>query len=117
MCDDTGEHEDTQKGQRNDEQVEVTVVAFADTVTDPRAVVIEAFDTIVTQAAVRCARWPKDLTREAELELHHLVIDDDFLCSRRRPERRRVGSVRNFCHSRAEFKFAEKMDRQNCNHK
>lgn len=67
MRDDTGKHEDTEEGQRNDEHVEVAIVALADAVPDPGTVVIEPLDTVVTQAAVGGSRRSEDFTREAEL--------------------------------------------------
>lgn len=35
--------------------------------------------TVVTQAAVGGARRPEHLAGEAVLELHHLLVDEDFL--------------------------------------
>ena len=90
MRDDTSEDEDTEEGEGNDEHVEVAIVPLADAVADPGTVVIKSLDAIVTQAAVGGARRSEDLAREAELQLHHLVIDDHLLCSRRRAKRRRV---------------------------
>lgn len=40
---------------------------------------------VVTQAAVGGARRSEHLAGEAVLELHHLVVDEDFLGARRRP--------------------------------
>lgn len=41
--------------------------------------------TVVTQAAVGGARRPEHLAGEAVLELHHLLVDEDFLGSWWRP--------------------------------
>lgn len=38
--------------------------------------------TVVTKAAVGGARWSEHLAGEAVLELHHLLVDEDFLCAR-----------------------------------
>lgn len=37
--------------------------------------------TVVTKAAVGGARRPEHLAGEAVLELHHLLVDEDFLCA------------------------------------
>ena len=49
------------------------------------ACVLQLTHTVVTQAAVGGARRPEHLAGEAVLELHHLLVDDDFLGARRRP--------------------------------
>lgn len=41
--------------------------------------------TVVTQAAVGGARRPEHLAGEAVLELHHLLVDEDFLGAWWRP--------------------------------
>lgn len=41
--------------------------------------------TVVTKAAVGGAGRPEHLAGEAVLELHHLLVDEDFLGARWRP--------------------------------
>ena len=50
-----------------------------------RRVSTQLTHTVVTQAAVGGARRPEHLAGEAVLELHHLLVDEDFLGARRRP--------------------------------
>lgn len=85
MCGHTAEDERRQEGERHDEGVEETVVTFSHTVPHPRAVMVESLHTVVTQAAVRGARRPEHLAGEAVFELHHLLVDEDFLSARWRP--------------------------------
>lgn len=46
---------------------------------------IETVDTVITKAAVRGARWPKDFAREAVLQLHRLTLHEHLLRARRWP--------------------------------
>lgn len=43
MCDDRGEDEDTETGERNDEHVKVSVVSLSNTVSNPGTVMIKSF--------------------------------------------------------------------------
>lgn len=83
MCDDAAEYKRRQKRQGDDEAVEIAVVAFPNAVPHPRAVVIKPLNTVVTQAAVGGPRRTEHLASEAVLELHHLLVDEDLLGSRR----------------------------------
>lgn len=85
MCGHTAEDERRQEGERHDEGVEEAVVAFSHTVPYPWAVMVESLHTVVTQATVGGARRPEHLAGEAVLELHHLLVDEDFLGAWRRP--------------------------------
>lgn len=85
MCGHTAKNERRQEGERHDEGVEETIVAFPHTVAHPRTVMVESLHTVVTQAAVGGAWRPEHLAGEAVLELHHLLVDEDFLGAWWRP--------------------------------
>lgn len=88
VCDDAAKYEGCQKRQRDDEAVEKAVIPFSHTVSHPWAVVIKPLHTVVTQAAVGGSRRAKHFTSEAVFELHHLLVDEDLLGSRRGAIRR-----------------------------
>ena len=67
MCDGADEDEHAVEGERDEEQVEVSVVPPADAVAHPGAVVVEPLDTVVTDGTVACTGWAEYLAREAEL--------------------------------------------------
>lgn len=75
MCGHAAKNKGCMKGQRHDEGVEESVVAFSHTVPHPRAVMVEALHTVVTHSAVSGAGRPEHLTRGAVLEFDHLPID------------------------------------------
>lgn len=83
MCGHAAKNKGCVKGQRHDEGVEESVVAFAHTVPHPRAVMVEALHTVVTHSAVCGARRPEHLTRGAVFEFDHLAVDDHLTSARR----------------------------------
>jgi len=52
----------TEQGQRDKEQIEEAIVAFAHTIGHPRTMVIEFLHAIVAHAAMRRTRWSINLT-------------------------------------------------------
>lgn len=78
MCDDKGKDEDGEEGEGEDEQVEKAVVPPSDAVPHPRTVMVKAFNTVVTQTAVRCSRRPEDFAGEAVFQLDGLTIDENL---------------------------------------
>lgn len=48
VCDDTAKYERCQKRQGNNKAVEKAVIAFAHTVSNPGAVMVKSFNTVVT---------------------------------------------------------------------
>ena len=60
-------YEDAMERQRDEKEVEVSIVPFAHTVANPRTVVVEALNAVVAYRAVRGPRWPKYLAAEAVL--------------------------------------------------
>ena len=74
MGDGAHEDEDAVEGERDEEEIEVSVVPLPHTVPYPGAVVVEPLNTIVTDGAVTGAGRPEDLAGEAELELDGLTF-------------------------------------------
>ena len=60
-------YEDAVERQRDEKEVEVSVVPLAHTVANPGTVVVETLNAIVAYRAVRGPRWPKYLAAEAVL--------------------------------------------------
>ena len=81
------EDEDAVEGERDEEEIEVSVVPLAHTVTHPGTVVVEALHTVVTDGAVAGTRGPEYLAGEAELEFDGLALHLNLLG----PGRRSVG--------------------------
>ena len=70
-------YKDAVKGETDEEQVEVAIIAFAHTVADPGAVVVKPLDAVVADAAVRGTGRPEYLAGETELQLHRLALHLD----------------------------------------
>ena len=81
-------YEDAVERQRDEKEVEVSVVPLAHTVANPGTVVVKTLNAIVAYRAVRGPRRPKYLAAEAVLEFDCLVVDNHFLRAGWRPVRR-----------------------------
>ena len=66
-----------QEAARVDEPEKEAVVAPADALAHPRAMVVEALDAHIALGAVRRARWPEDVAGTAPLELNRHSVDLD----------------------------------------
>lgn len=79
------EGKDIAAGEHNraEEEVEKTVVSYANAVADPWAMMIKAIDTIIAYAAVAGAGWAEQMARHAILQLH-VDITHMYLTSPRR---------------------------------
>lgn len=82
MRGDAREYEHTQKRQRYEEQIEITIVAFANTVADPGTMVVKPIDTVVTYAAMRGTWRTEYFTRETVLELDELSANKHLFGTR-----------------------------------
>lgn len=87
MSENAGKYEDAEKSERNDEKVEVSVVALPHAIAHPRTMVVESLDAVITQAAVAGSRRPEYLAGEAILEFDRLTSDCDFSNARWRAVR------------------------------
>ena len=74
MGDGAHEDEDAVEGERDEEEIEVSVVPLPHTVANPGAVVVEPLDTVVTDRAVAGSGGPEDFAGETELELDGLTF-------------------------------------------
>ena len=74
MGDGAHEDEDAVEGERDEEEIEVSVVPLAHTVPHPGTVVVEALHTVVTYRAVTGSGRAEYLAGETELELHSLTF-------------------------------------------
>ena len=68
------EDEDAVEGERNEEEVEISVVPLTNTVSHPGTVVVKPLHTIVTDRAVTGPGWSEYLAGETKLELHCLTF-------------------------------------------
>jgi len=63
------------KGERDQEHEEITVVPSANAIIDPRTVMIEYLDTVVTDAAMRAPRGSIELAGDAPLHTNRDTVD------------------------------------------
>ena len=72
-----GAHEDEHavEGERDEEEIEISIVPLSDTVTHPRAVVVKSLNTVVTNWAVGGSGRPEYLASETKLQLDRLSLD------------------------------------------
>ena len=94
MGDGGAEDEDAERGEGDEEEVEVAVVALPHAVAHPGTVVVEPLHAVVADGAVRGPRRTEDLAGEAVLELDRLVAHHDLLGARGRAVGGAAGAVR-----------------------
>lgn len=82
VCGHAAKNKGRVEGQRHDERVEESVVAFAHAVPHPRAVMVETLHTVVAHSAVRGARRSEHLTRGAVLQFDHGSVDEHLTSAR-----------------------------------
>jgi len=70
-----GEEEHAVERQRDQEQVEVAVVAFTYTVADPWTMVVEPLHTVIADGTVGRSWWSEYFAGKAVFQLHGLTLD------------------------------------------